>query len=65
MLKNYYYKSIERNGNETQIGGQGELQEFESGTLKTWTPFAHISRHIYNIPVTLAWIFRYVPKTVT
>jgi hypothetical protein len=35
MLKHYYYKRLERNENETPIGGEGELQDFASWTLKT------------------------------
>jgi len=35
MLRQYYYKSLQRNESETQIGGEGELQEFASGNPKT------------------------------
>lgn len=33
MLEQHGCKSLERNENETQIGGEDELQAFASGTL--------------------------------
>jgi hypothetical protein len=64
MLRQHYYKSLERNDNETQIEGGVSCKNLRAEPLKPKF-LLHIFQDMYNIPVTVDWLFIYVPKTVT